>query len=498
MPFTYQHYTNPLIGSIAATMQQGPQAQAVAAERIAQAQAGAIQARGNAWADVGHTIAQIPQQIQQQQDMTQRRSLQQSQIDENTAQTAARQRAAQGDALLGKLHQQFGDDYDKVASGLADAGFADEALKYRKSGMEMLPYRQNVQKELAKAVVAASKDAKSPEEVLLNLDHFVIGDGPITQKQRDQVAATLQTVQTPEDFTAWQKRTFDWGDSVIGPKTLKAGDVEVGGASGRPITTVPKTITNRAELAIDAANPNSPTHEQSAAALKLDKPPVAPPKGSLDEQLLEAFKTGDTQTAKTITDTMTAAAKAKGDPAAVAATERQIAAINAQANQQKRSQDFEVLKTARAEVEKANVAYTTARTSADTLRDVVTSAKAGNKVAGSLQALEATMSAIRGQGLNRINTAEIGVTANAGSMYDRISGWLGKKIEGQPVPPDIQKDMLEFADILQKAAYKKYNDTHSGVNKLYGTSIPPTFSEPVTGTAPPALTPGLSGVASRP
>ena len=178
------------------------------------------------------------------------------------------------------------------------------------------------------------------------------------------------------------------------------------------------------------------------------------------------------------------------DTTAAEASRRQAEAIGAQVASQKRQQDFEALKEARSAIQKdVNTPYLTAKTSADTLRDTVAAAQQGNKIAGSLQALETTMSAIRAQGLNRINAAEIGVTGNAGSMYDRIKGWLGKAAEGQPVPADVQKDMTEFADILEKAAYKKYKEGHAATNKLYGTSIPEMLTGPTDqqGSTPSAI-----------
>lgn len=172
------------------------------------------------------------------------------------------------------------------------------------------------------------------------------------------------------------------------------------------------------------------------------------------------------------------------DKSAGAAADRQTNAIAAQTSQQGRAQAFETLKTARADIQKnADTPYQTAHASANTLRDVVDAAKAGNDVAGSLQSLETTMAAIRAQGLNRVNATEIGSTANAGSLFENVSAWLGKQEKGKAaaVPPKVQQDMQDFADILDKAAAKKYNETHTGINKLYGTSIPPTFQTGDTG-----------------
>lgn len=137
--------------------------------------------------------------------------------------------------------------------------------------------------------------------------------------------------------------------------------------------------------------------------------------------------------------------------------------------------------------------YRDAHAQADTLRDVVSAAQQGNKLAGSLQSLEATMAAIRAQGLNRINMPEIGMSASAGSAWDRIQGWLGKAESGQPVPPDVQKDMIAFADILDKAAYKKYKEGHTTVTRRYKltdeTPLPPPAPTSAPGTGlPPGVT----------
>ncbi len=185
------------------------------------------------------------------------------------------------------------------------------------------------------------------------------------------------------------------------------------------------------------------------------------------------------------------------DPAAMAATERQTTAIAAQTAQQKRAQDFaeaqqtRAQKFAEAEVGRGKVTavekdYQTAAGSAQTLRDVVASAQAGNKVSASLQSLETAMAGVKAQGFNRINMAEIGIPASAGNSWDRIVGWFGKKAEGQPVPANIQKDMLTFADILDKAAYVKYLGGHTALTKRYGLTDEVPLPAPGGATTPTA------------
>ncbi len=202
---------------------------------------------------------------------------------------------------------------------------------------------------------------------------------------------------------------------------------------------------------------------------------------------------------------MDAYEKEKGlniDKSAAAAADRQAAAIGAQTAQQARAQTFAEAQAGRAQISTAEKDYRTAQNSANTLRDVVAEAKSGNKLAASLQPLEATMSAIRAQGLNRINATEVGATAGAGSMWDRLSGYVGKKLEGQPVPADIQNDMIKFADVLEKSAYAKYIAAHKSATTRYSLTNEQPLPEPAPfdATAPlPAtpLTPGLAGVANR-
>lgn len=259
---------------------------------------------------------------------------------------------------------------------------------------------------------------------------------------------------------------------------------------------------NEAELAADAANPTSPTQAQSVAAMALLKPKPSATAEQDDAKYREiqaraAQKLPVLPAEQAWSDAYEKQKTLTTDKSAGAAADRAATATTAQTAQQKRAQDFAALQAARGDLEKnVNTPYLTAKTSANTLRDVVDAAKAGNTVAGSLQSLEATMAAIRAQGLNRINTAEIGATGNAGSLFQNIEGWLGKKAEGQPVPASVQKDMQDFATILEKAAYKKYQAGHAAVNSLYGTSIPEMLTGP-EGYTPPALTPGLAGVAGR-
>jgi hypothetical protein len=157
------------------------------------------------------------------------------------------------------------------------------------------------------------------------------------------------------------------------------------------------------------------------------------------------------------------------EAAAAAATNRQTRAIDAAAAAQNRTQTFAEQQAGRKELEdKIEPPFYTAKASAQMLRDTISAAQSGNMTAAALQSLETTMAAVRAQGLNRVNMAEIGLSAGAGSSWDRIQGWFGKAAAGQPVPPAVQKDMLQFADILDKSADQKYKQGWQSTIDRYG------------------------------
>ena len=209
-------------------------------------------------------------------------------------------------------------------------------------------------------------------------------------------------------------------------------------------------------------------------------------------QALKDFTALKADPAATRAAAATAAATDRAAALTAAASDRQTATIAASTAQQGRAQEFETKKTARADIQKnADTPYQASLSAADELRGMVAAAQSGNKIAASEQALTTAAATIRGFGLNRINMAEIGMPAGAGNAVDRVTNFIGKWKSGEPVNPDLQKDMLGVADVLEKAARKKYNATHNGINALYGTTIPQTFPEAAPTSTGPA--PGLAG-----
>lgn len=147
-------------------------------------------------------------------------------------------------------------------------------------------------------------------------------------------------------------------------------------------------------------------------------------------------------------------------------------------------QDFQMKQAGRKELtDNVEKPYRDAQNSASMLRDVVASAQAGNQFAAAQQSLEGALATIRAQGLNRVNTTELGVSANAGSLWQRIQGSLGKQTSGQPMTPQLQKDLTDYADVLEKVAYKRYTSGHQSITKRYGLADEKPLAAPSTGAS---------------
>lgn len=255
-----------------------------------------------------------------------------------------------------------------------------------------------------------------------------------------------------------------------------------------------KGVTNETELELAAQDPNHPQHAAAVAALAA-RPAKEPKPPTSEEDKAKAVtirakllaKAPVSQDDRLWLQAHEAEATLTTDKSASAAADRQAATLAQQNTLLSDRQKFDMAQAARKEYsEKIAQPYQTALASSQTLRDTVEAAKGGNMVAANLQNLETAMSAIRAQGLNRINTTEIGVAANAGSLWDRVQAAAGKLSKGQPVDPALQSDILKFADILDKSATLKYQKTREGLLKTYtGVQLPDeSVAAPAAAAAP--------------
>lgn len=377
-------------------------------------------------------------------------------------------------------------DIPKLTSALASSGvshLAPELLKGAESINASVEKHQQTQQALGQASTllygdmadGVTKMVKAGIPIDQALD-MAAAPGLATQRFDPQQFAQMKTKLLslpPEQQQAALGNLMDAASKVSGNKTLGKDAQELDRYGRVVASNVVAEKPTEASLAADLSSPDAAVRDRAKKALDALKPPPAPTEASLDaaaQALLAKKAAGGTLTTEE-------AANLKGyqdrkrtvsDPAMLAALDRQERTIAAQVASQNHGQQFQEQQAGRKELtEKVEQPYQTAQSSAQTLRDTVALAKNGNMSAAALQNLETTMAAIRAQGLNRINTAEIGVSANAGSLWDNIVSRVGKLAAGQPMDAALQKDMQQFASMLEKAAYKKYQAGQSSLVKRY-------------------------------
>ena len=466
--------------------------------------------QGQTWNNIGSTIAQIPGQIQQQQAASRRAEL------ENMALTNARQQQAgqgvvdqalkpyqpsgpqpEGEAAAAPQHPYLDDqtglyDVPKLTSVLAAHGMghlAPDLLKGVENINDSITKHQEAQQKLADATTVMYGDMADGTLKLVKaglpmdqaLDH-VAQPALATQRLKPQEYQQIkaQLLQLPPDQQQAALTSYMDQAAKLAPTQETTKDAVRQDRYGRTlVSNIVKPQPTTASIALDAAG-GDPV--KAMESLRPPKPigATAEADDNRYRNIQASMKLGQPVSPQD-------AAWAQGyekqktlgvDLTAGMASNRQATAIAAQTAQQGRAQTFQEQQQGRKELtEKVEAPYRTAQNSAQTLRDTVALAKNGNMSAAALQNLETTMAAIRAQGLNRINSTEIGSTANAGSLWDNIVGKVGKLTAGQPVDAALQKDMQQFAGMLEKSAYQKYLNGHGDVTKRYAL----TDEKPIEG-----------------
>jgi hypothetical protein len=467
---------------------------------------------GGALQNLGQTVAALPTYVQNQRMREQEVAMRGQEMQMRDQQMQQLQRAQASQDAANKVVASF----PRRADGTYDVG----GMIQQMSGSGVHPadvehYGSTFEKlnQLSTAAVEAQRQhqARAADIILSGAQ-----GQEITPEDVHVALATLKTLPgglvNDEDEQAWTQafaagqdpRKFLESVSRAGraPEKAPTNDAELAylaaGGSQRAKTALdlakpPKAaggITNEIELRQDAATKDTsaetPTAWQSVETLRqMDeakaaaagvKPPTAEEDKAKAVTIRAKMKAGAPVTAdeKNWLSAHEDEATMTTDRSAANALDRQNRTIQAQIDQQARAQGFtEKQAVGKEYVEKYSQPYQTALASSQTLRDTVQAAKGGNMVAANLQNLETAMAAIRAQGLNRINTTEIGVAANAGSLWDRVQAAAGKVSKGQPVDPALQADILKFADILDKAATLKYQKGREGLMKTYpGVQVP--------------------------
>ncbi len=109
--------------------------------------------------------------------------------------------------------------------------------------------------------------------------------------------------------------------------------------------------------------------------------------------------------------------------------------------------------TAEGEYEKSLMGLSTAAADAARIHNLISAAQGGNKAAPGLIPIAELRTFI-----SRPNIAELRSVGGAGSLVDKIEGWVSGKTEGEPIPPDI----LKATDDLAGLAVDQANQKHAG------------------------------------
>lgn len=431
----------PYAASVAELLAHQHDAAARAAIATGEAQAGARAANGDVWGRTIANVAQIPQQIMQQrrleQDSAQRRELQAQQIENGKAQASTRlQTAAEKEQK--RVVGMIGFDAEKSPDAAAFVSRVQERAR-----LGLLP------KDTAAHLVERAQS----------------GDWPTMQSEYVGFNAQFQEALKTREI---RTRNAD-GSETVRIVEDKPGQFE---SAAPPATKRPPTEAELAAIATDPARPQA-ERDAAKAAMALLKPAPNRTAEQDDAKYRDIIARGTQRQPVTPEDAAWASAYEKQktlgvDKSAGAASDRQANAIAAQTAQQTRAQGFTEAQAGRKELtEKVEAPFRQAQQSAQELRDLVHLAQSGNKEAASLQALQATMSTVRANGLNRLNQAEMRLPAEAGSLWDKVQGRMGKLVSGQPIDGALQKDLLELADFLEKGAYNRYATAHKDVTTRY-------------------------------
>lgn len=460
----------------------------------AAAQAEAARQRGQIWGQslnaLGQQISNLPTQYAQLQQMKNQQQIQQMQL-------AGMQRAQQGEMKANQIISGFPRNPDNtfdtgtLGQQFAAAGVPLEQQEKYLTSLDKIngvitTHNQQIadhRADVANTILSAHgpTDLIDPQTVQLGVAAAKAGNliTPDDEKAMTQALGSNPDPSFPRQLlmqirnrgSQFQKQEF---------KTKGPGDVIYNAATGQTVGSQEGGAFKDENDALSAlTNPNDPRQAQAQAWLNARKQFTGSPDAQMDAEAQRILTKKGLNQPLTPEENATLNAYTQRkligpEAAAAAATTRLMMTEKAASDRQAAAQAFTEGQAGRKEYsEKVATPYQTALASSQTLRDVVSAAQGGNKIGASLQSLETTMAAIRAQGLNRINTAEIGVPASAGSAWDRIQGWFGKATEGQPVPANIQKDMLQFADILDKQATSKYQKGRQSILSTYkGINLP--------------------------
>jgi hypothetical protein len=120
--------------------------------------------------------------------------------------------------------------------------------------------------------------------------------------------------------------------------------------------------------------------------------------------------------------------------------------------------------------------------SANELQSFVDLAKSGNKIAYAYAPTTGVLSMNTAQGVKRVNMAELKSISGAGSVFDRVQGWLSGHATGASIAPDVLNDLGAIPGVIHQNAAIKHNTNIDSIKTGYGIDFTPNKA-PVGSTA---------------
>ena len=476
-------------------------------DELGAARAGAAERIGQIWGNAADTLSQVPQQVQQAQQR--QVETQTAQIQNQVAQTqlqglqAAAASQARARAAVSTIPRNpdgtldTGAIEDALTAAGTDPQTQAEYLKNVGTVNDSIQSFQQARLQHAAKIAQAMRGNLAPGApatwdavnagLAIGQTSGLVNDQDMARFAALQAAGADPDAILKDDLAAVAPPPKYEGLPANSPGAI---NTSTGAVTPTGIGAKPRTPT---ELEVDAATlgtpQETPTAALSAAAIKAAAANKAPtPEQDTQRAIgIRARMAAGAPIDPVDANWLTAYDQNREDPAAqaaAAAASRAAAATTATNARLATTESFQEAQAGRTELNKAEDTLGKAQAQAQTFRDVVASAQAGNKYAASQQALEGALSTIRSAGLSRINQTEIGASQGAGDLWDRIQGWLGKADAGQPVPPDIQQAMLQYANVLEQGAYSQYSDKFDQTVKRYPLPNEQKLPAPVAAGAP--------------
>jgi len=136
---------------------------------------------------------------------------------------------------------------------------------------------------------------------------------------------------------------------------------------------------------------------------------------------------------------------------------------------------------AESESDKIDQTYTDALNTNQRLRDTISAAQSGNKAAPAVIPIEE----LRGF-VNRVNSTELKSVGGAGNLVDKVEGYINGKTKGQPIAPDVLRDMKDLLTSGDQFAERAYS---AGVDRLKKRGVDASkLAKPTITGAPAAKT----------